>query len=530
MKMPRSSGWKTRVQSVLLAALCGVAAITALPTFAQDPAATATAPVETAVAPAAEAPTEAPAVATADTTTAPAEAVATEAAAPAEAAPAEAAPAPAISKADTVWVLVSAALVIFMTLPGLALFYGGLVRSKNVLSILVQNLVVFSLVAVLWALYGYSFAFTEGNAFIGGTDRLFAAGLNASSIGATFTKGVYIPELAFFVFQGAFASITCALIVGAFAERVKFAGVLLFTVLWFTFAYLPMAHMVWFFPGPDAFTDADAATTALSKSGLLFAKGALDFAGGTVVHINAAIAGLVGAYVIGKRTGYGREALKPHNLTLTMIGASILWFGWFGFNAGSALEAGGVAAIAFVNTFLATAAAVVAWTSVEWMTKGKPSLLGAASGAVAGLVAITPAAGFVGLNGALAIGAIAGVLCLWGVTGLKRLLGADDSLDVFGVHGVGGITGALLTGVFAAPSLGGSGIWDYITETALPEYDIASQVWIQAQGVLVTIALSGTVALVAFLIVKYTVGLRVSEEAEREGLDISSHGEAAYES
>jgi Amt family ammonium transporter len=290
-----------------------------------------------------------------------------------------------------------------------------------------------------------------------------------------------------------------------------------------------MAHMVWFFPGPDAFTDNDAVAGILAKSGFLFAKGALDFAGGTVVHINAAIAGLVGAYVIGKRTGYGREAIKPHNLTLTMIGASILWFGWFGFNAGSALEAGGVAAIAFVNTFLATAAAVVAWTLVEWLTKGKPSLLGAASGAVAGLVAITPAAGFVGLNGALAIGAIAGVLCLWGVTGLKKLLGADDSLDVFGVHGVGGITGALLTGVFAAPSLGGAGIWDYVTETALPEYDIAGQVWIQAQGVLTTIVLSGVVALIAFLIVKYTVGLRVSEEAEREGLDITSHGEAAYE-
>ena len=531
MKMPRSSGWKTRVQSLLLAALCGVAAITALPTFAQDPAASAPAPVETAAAPAADTPPEAPAVATAEATTAPAAAVATEAAAPAaEPAAAEAPPAPTISKPDTVWVLVSAALVIFMTLPGLALFYGGLVRSKNVLSILVQNLVVFSLVAVLWALYGYSFAFTEGSAFIGGTDRLFAAGLNASSIGATFTKGVYIPELAFFVFQGAFASITCALIVGAFAERVKFAGVLLFTVLWFTFAYLPMAHMVWFFPGPDAFTGTDVVDSVLAKSGFLFAKGALDFAGGTVVHINAAIAGLVGAYVIGKRTGYGREAIRPHNLTLTMIGASILWFGWFGFNAGSALEAGGVAAIAFVNTFLATAAAVVAWTLLEWVTKGKPSLLGAASGAVAGLVAITPAAGFVGLNGALAIGAIAGVLCLWGVTGLKRLLGADDSLDVFGVHGVGGITGALLTGVFAAPSLGGAGIWDYVTETALPDYNIAGQVWIQAQGVLVTIVLSGTVALVAFLIVKYTVGLRVSEEAEREGLDITSHGEAAYES
>ena len=513
----RLSGWKTRLQVIGLAALCCVALGTASAAMAQE---TATPPAETTAMPADPA-------ATPPATEVVAEVV-TEAVAPAEA-PAEEAPAPTISKPDTVWVLMSAALVIFMTLPGLALFYGGLVRSKNVLSILVQNLAVFSLVAVLWVLYGYSLAFTEGTQFIGGWDRLFAKGLDATSIGATFTKGVYIPELAFFVFQGAFACITCALIVGAFAERVKFAGVLLFTVLWFTFAYLPMAHMVWFFPGPDAFTDNEAVPGILAKSGFLFAKGALDFAGGTVVHINAAIAGLVGAYVIGKRTGYGREAIKPHNLTLTMIGASILWFGWFGFNAGSALEAGGVAAIAFVNTFLATAAAVVAWTLVEWMTKGKPSLLGAASGAVAGLVAITPAAGFVGLNGALAIGAIAGVLCLWGVTGLKKLLGADDSLDVFGVHGVGGITGALLTGVFAAPSLGGAGIWDYVTETALPEYSIGTQVWIQAQGVLTTIVISGVVALVAFLIVKYTVGLRVSEEAEREGLDITSHGEAAYE-
>jgi len=515
MKTRLFSGWKTRLQVMCLAALCCMALGAVSGAMAQE---TAAAPAETTATSADPA------------TSAPADPVAamTEAAA-AEPAPAEAAPAPSISKPDTVWVLMSAALVIFMTLPGLALFYGGLVRSKNVLSILVQNLAVFSLVAVLWCLYGYSFAFTEGTPFIGGTDRVFAHGLDAAAIGATFTKGVYIPELAFFVFQGAFACITCALIVGAFAERVKFAGVMLFTVLWFTFAYLPMAHMVWFFPGPDAFTGTDVVDSVLAKSGFLFKKGALDFAGGTVVHINAAIAGLVGAYVIGKRTGYGREAIKPHNLTLTMVGASILWFGWFGFNAGSALEAGGVAAIAFVNTFLATAAAVVAWSLVEWISKGKPSLLGAASGAVAGLVAITPAAGFVGLNGALAIGAIAGVLCLWGVTGLKKLLGADDSLDVFGVHGVGGITGALLTGVFAAPSLGGAGIWDYVTETALPDYDIAGQVWIQAQGVLTTIVLSGVVALLAFLIVKYTVGLRVSEEAEREGLDITSHGEAAYE-
>ena len=506
------SGWRTRVHALCLAALCGLM-LTGV-ALAQDPATEAPA-TAVAEAPADIAPPPEPETASVDAA----------AAAPTE----EAAPAPSISKPDTVWVLVSAALVIFMTLPGLALFYGGLVRSKNVLSILIQNLVVFSLVAVLWALYGYSFAFTEGSAFIGGTDRLFASGLDAASIGATFTKGVYIPELAFFVFQGAFACITCALILGAFAERVKFAGVLLFTVLWFTFAYLPMAHMVWFFPGPDAFTDTDAVDGVLAKSGFLFAKGALDFAGGTVVHINAAVAGLVGAYVIGKRTGYGREAIKPHNLTQTMVGASILWVGWFGFNAGSALEAGGVAAIAFVNTFLATAAAVVAWTAAEWLVKGKPSLLGAASGAVGGLVAITPAAGFVGLNGALAIGAIAGVLCLWGVSGLKKLLRADDSLDVFGVHGIGGITGALLTGVFAAPSLGGAGLWDYVTETTLPDYSIAGQVWIQAQGVLVTLVLSGVVALVAFLVVKYTVGLRVAEEAEREGLDITSHGETAYE-
>ena len=516
----RLAGWKTRLQVMILAALCCVALGTGFGAMAQDTAAPATA---STLAPADPAAADTAAVVTEPAAPAPATAT------PAVAVATEASPAPTISKPDTVWVLMSAALVIFMTLPGLALFYGGLVRSKNVLSILVQNLAVFSLVAVLWAVYGYSLAFTEGTQFIGGWDRLFAKGLDATSIGATFTKGVYIPELAFFVFQGAFACITCALIVGAFAERAKFAGVMLFTVLWFTFAYLPMAHMVWFFPGPDAFTDSGVVAGVLAKSGFLFAKGALDFAGGTVVHINAAVAGLVGAYVIGKRTGYGREALKPHNLTLTMIGASILWFGWFGFNAGSALEIGGVASIAFVNTFLATAAAVVAWLLVEWITKGKPSLLGAASGAVAGLVAITPAAGLVGLNGALAIGAIAGVLCLWGVSGLKKMLGADDSLDVFGVHGVGGITGALLTGVFAAPSLGGAGIWDYVTETGVAEYSIGSQVWIQAQGVLITVVLSSVAALVSYLIVKYTVGLRVPEEAEREGLDITSHGESAYE-
>lgn len=439
-----------------------------------------------------------------------------------------AAPVPSLSKPDTVWVLVSACWVIFMTLPGLALFYGGLVRSKNVLSILMQTLAVFAVVAILWALYGYSLAFTEGNAFIGGLDRVLAHGLDAKALAATFSKGVYIPELAFFVFQGAFACIACALVVGAFAERVRFSGVLLFTVLWFTFAYLPMAHMVWFFPGPDAFTSNAVAASVTAKAGYLWAKGALDFAGGTVVHINAAVAGLVGAFMVGKRIGYGREALKPHNLTQTMVGASILWVGWFGFNAGSALEANGTAALAFVNTFLATAAAVVAWTALEWLHKGKPSLLGAASGAVAGLVAITPAAGLVGLMGALAMGAITGALCLWGVGGLKRWLRADDSLDVFGVHGVGGIAGALLTGVFAAPQLGGAGLWDYVSERALPDYNLLTQLWIQLQGVLVTVALSGTVSLLAFVIVKYTVGLRVDADAEREGLDIASHGESAY--
>ena len=508
--------------AMLLAATTFCSAFTVSAQTAPAEPATIAAPAASEAAPPdAAAPTAAPTAAPAEK---PVEAAATEPA-PAEAA---AAPAPTADKGDTAWIMVCAALVIFMTLPGLALFYGGLVRSKNVLSILMQCLVVFSLVAVLWALYGYSLAFTPGNAFIGGGDRLFGAGLNGA-MAATFTKGVYIPELAFFVFQGAFACITCALIVGAFAERVKFAGVLLFTVIWFTFAYTPMAHMVWFFPGPDAFTDAAAAKAATEAAGFLWAKGALDFAGGTVVHINAAIAGLVGAYVIGPRVGYKREAIKPHNLTQTMVGASILWFGWFGFNAGSALEANGVAALAFVNTFLATAAAVLSWSAVEWLARGKPSMLGGASGAVAGLVAITPAAGLVGLMGALALGAIAGVVCFWGVTGLKKLLRADDSLDVFGVHGVGGITGALLTGVFAAPSLGGAGLWDYITETAIADYSIATQVWVQLQGVLVTVALSGVVSLVAFLVVKYTVGLRVNEDAEREGLDIASHGEAAYE-
>ena len=457
--------------------------------------------------------------------TATAPAAATAASAPA----APAAPAAVPNKGDTAWIMICTALVILMTLPGLGLFYGGLVRSKNMLSVLMQCMVIFSLIAVLWAVYGYSIAFTEGGAFFGGFDRLFLAGLTPESVAATFSKGVVIPEYTFFSFQGAFATITCCLIIGAFAERAKFAAVLAFIVLWFTFSYLPIAHMVWFWPGPDAFTDAAAAEAATAASGFLFQMGALDFAGGTVVHINAAVAGLVGAYVIGKRIGFGKEAMKPHSLTLTMVGASLLWFGWFGFNAGSALEATGGSALAFANTFLATSGAVLTWTLGEWLSKGKPSMLGAASGAVAGLVAVTPAAGFVGPMGAIIIGLVAGLLCLWGVSGLKRMLGADDSLDVFGVHGVGGILGALLTGVFASPDLGGTGIYDYVANAVAADYSIAGQVWTQLKAVLITIVWSGVVSFIAYKLVDLVIGLRVPEEEEREGLDITSHGETAYE-
>lgn len=437
--------------------------------------------------------------------------------------------APTPNKGDSAWMMLCTIIVIFMTLPGLGLFYGGLVRSKNMLSVLIQCFVVFALVVVLWTLYGYSLAFTTGNAFFGGTDRLLMKGLNAAANAATFSRGVVIPELVFFAFQAAFAAITCALIVGAFAERIKFSAVLIFTVIWFTFAYTPMAHMVWFFPGPDAYLDAASAAAANASAGFLFARGALDFAGGTVVHINAASAGLVGAYLVGQRLGYGREAIKPHNLTMTMAGASMLWVGWFGFNAGSALEANAVAGLAFANTLIAPAAAVLAWLAGEWIGKGKPSMLGAASGAVAGLVAITPAAGLVGLGGALLIGCAGGFACFWGVNGLKRLLRADDALDVFGVHGIGGMVGALLTAVFAAPSLGGTGIWDYLANDVSPVYSIWSQLQIQATGIGLTLLWSGTVALIAFKLADWMVGLRVTQEQEREGLDISSHGEAAYE-
>jgi Amt family ammonium transporter len=491
--------------------------------IAQEKKADAPAAAPAAAAPAAAAPaTPAPAAAAAP-------------AAGAAAAPA-AAPAPVPNKGDVAWMLTCTALVLLMSVPALALFYGGMVRSKNMLSMLMQVFVVFSLITVLWCVYGYSLAFTEGNKFIGGLDRLFLKGTADTNAGtfamaATFSKGVVIPELLFVAFQCTFAAITCCLILGAFAERAKFAGVLLFVVLWFTFAYTPIAHMVWFWMGPDAYTDAKVVEAMNAKAGWIWQMGALDFAGGTVVHINAGVAGIVGAYVVGKRIGWGKEAMTPHNLPMTMIGAALLWFGWFGFNAGSALEAGNSAVLAFINTFLATACAVLSWLVCEWMFKGKPSMLGAASGAVAGLVAITPAAGNVGIPGAFAIGLIAGVVCLWGVSGLKKMLKADDSLDVFGVHAVGGIVGAILTGVFASPDLGGPGyVSDWVTAAMIKpaDYKIIDQVITQATAVGITIVWSGVVAFIAYKIADLVVGMRVPEEEEREGLDITAHGESAY--
>lgn len=463
------SGWKARLHTILLIALCIVSPL-AFDASAQDAAQTGAEPVAStaAAAPAAE----------------------------------KAVPAPVVDKGDTAWMLTSTLLVLLMTVPGLALFYGGMVRSKNVLSVLAQVISVFSLLILLWVAYGYSLAFAGGGAWVGTLDKVFLKGVGVDSLADTFSAGFKLPEYAFVAFQATFAGITGALIVGAFAERARFAAVLLFAVLWFTFGYLPIAHMVW------------------AGSGFLFGLGALDFAGGTVVHINAGVAGLIGSYFVGKRLGFGREALKPHNVTFTFIGAALLWVGWFGFNAGSALEANGTAALAFLNTLLATAAALLAWALTEKLAKKKSSVLGIASGAVAGLVGITPAAGTVGPLGAIVIGAVAGVVCVWGVNGLKRWLKADDSLDVFGVHGIGGIVGAILTGVFTAPALGGTGAADF---------SVAKQVAIQLLGVGITIVWIGAVSVVAFLIAKAAFGLRVGEDAEREGLDITSHGETAYE-
>ena len=459
-----------------------------------------------------------PMLVSADTTPA---APAATAAAPAAAAPA-AAPAPVPNKGDTTWMLISTALVIMMTIPGLALFYGGLVRTKNMLSVLTQVFVIFCLISVLWAIYGYSMAFgTPGgslNSFIGGFGKAFLKGVTPDSVVETFSKGVVIPELVFMVFQLTFAAITTALVVGGFAERIKFSSLLVFSVLWFTFSYLPMAHMVWFWGGPSAYGD---------PAGFVFSKGALDFAGGTVVHINAGMAALMGAIVIGKRVGYPKTAMPPHSLTMTMIGASLLWVGWFGFNAGSNLEATGTAVLAMVNTTLATAAAALSWMFAEWLFKGKPSLLGATSGAVAGLVAVTPAAGFAGPMGAIVLGLVVGLVCLWSVSVLKKMFGYDDTLDVFGVHAIGGIVGAIGTGIVVSPALGGTGVFDYATGK-VAEFSMSAQVISQLWGVGTAVVWSGVVSFVLFKVIDMVMGLRVSEEAEREGLDIAEHGEKAY--
>ncbi len=436
--------------------------------------------------------------------------------------------APVPNKGDTAWMIVATVLVLMMCVPGLGLFYGGMARQKNMLSVLMQTFMLTCLLGVLWAIYGYSIAFTEGTTpFFGGFSRLFLSGMTPDSTVATFSKGVVIPEYIYMCFQLAFAVITPALIVGAFAERMKFSAILFFMVLWFTFSYLPIAHMVWFWSGPDAFTSAEAGAKANELAGFIFGKGALDFAGGTVVHINAGIAGLVGALVLGKRVGFGKEAMPPHSVTMTMIGASLLWVGWFGFNVGSNLEASGFATLVFANTLLATCAAAASWMFVEWFTKGKPSMLGAASGAISGLVAITPACGFAGPMGAIVLGLIVSPLCFIFVTKVKSALGYDDSLDVFGVHCVGGIFGALATGILVNPALGGTGVYDYVAN-AVGAYDMATQMTSQAWGVGVTILWSASVAFIAYKLVDKVIGLRVSEEVEREGLDTAEHGERAY--
>ncbi len=445
-----------------------------------------------------------------------------------------AAEAPLPSKGDTAWMLTATALVLLMSVPALALFYGGLVRTKNMLSVLMQVFVGFSLITVLWCVYGYSLAFTEHNAIIGGLSRVFLSGIfdarsGTFALASTFSKHTPMYEVVYVAFQATFAGITCCLILGSLVERIRFSAVLLFLVIWFTFSYCPIAHMVWYWAGPDAYSAPDKVQAANASAGLIWQWGALDFAGGTVVHINAGVAGLVGAFILGKRVGLGREPMAPHSLTMTMIGASLLWFGWFGFNAGSALEANGSAALAFMNTYLATACAVLSWMFAEWVLKGKPSMLGAASGAVAGLVAITPAAGNVGIPGAFVIGLGVGGVCLWGVTGLKRLIRADDSLDVFGVHAVGGAFGALMTGIFNSPALGGPGSTvDWVQGTSgYP--GIWRQLLAQFEAVCLVVVWTAVVAFIAFLVVKLLVGLRVPEDEEREGLDISSHGERAYD-
>jgi Amt family ammonium transporter len=440
--------------------------------------------------------------------------------------------APVFNNGDVAWLLVATAFVLLMSLPGLALFYGGMVRSKNMLSTLMQVFTIFCVIAVLWVVYGYSLAFSNGNAFFGGLGKMLLEGVVYDANGffvatATFSKGVVIPEMLFAFFQLTFAAITVSLIAGGYAERMKFSAVLIFSVLWFTFSYIPLAHMVWWWPGPDAYTSPDVVAELNATAGYLWQLGALDFAGGTVVHINAGIAGLVAAIFVGKRSGLGKTSMAPHSLVMTMIGAALLWFGWFGFNAGSNLEANGYAVLAFGNTLFATAVAAVTWLGVEWIIKGKPSLLGIVSGAIAGLVAITPACGFVGIQGALVIGLAAGAICFFAVAYLKNKLGYDDALDAFGVHAVGGIVGAILTGIFVDPALGGAG---YVTDGWVGPtfgYDSA-QIMIQVKAVLIAIVWSGAVSAVILAALKYTIGLRVSPEVEATGLDLAEHGEKAY--
>jgi Amt family ammonium transporter len=449
---------------------------------------------------------------------------------------AAAAAGPVVDKGDTAWMLIATALVLMMSVPGLALFYGGLVRTKNMLSVLTQVFVIVCLVAVIWVCWGYSLAFTEGGPFIGGASKLFLAGVGAESLAATFSNGVYIPEYAFICFQMTFACLTPALIVGGFSERVKFSGLMLFVTLWVTFVYFPIAHMVWYWDGPDGIAAAAAAGDAAlaeanARAGAIFQMGALDFAGGTVVHINAGIAGLIGAIMLGKRVGYPREPMPPHSLVMTMIGASLLWIGWFGFNAGSNLEANGVTAVAFINTFAATAAAGLSWVLVEQASGGKPSLLGAVTGAVAGLVAITPASGFAGPMGAVVLGLIVSPICYVFVAKVKAHFGYDDSLDVFGVHCVGGIIGALATGILVDPALGGQGIADYAARPGSAVFGypgLGPQLWAQTKAVLLTLAWSGIGSAILYAAIDKTIGLRASEDAQREGLDLAEHGERAY--
>lgn len=451
---------------------------------------------------------------------------------------------PTVNKGDNAWLMTSAALVLLMTIPGLALFYGGLVRAKNMLSVLMHVFYSVCIVGIIWVLFGYSLAFTGGSPWIGGFSKAFLSGVTTDSMAATFTVGAAVSEYAYIAFQMTFAMITPALMVGAFAERMKFSAVALLLPLWVIFIYFPIAHMVWYWAGPDAIDAAakavaaaadDAAKTkaqaaldeVLADAGKIFSWGAIDFAGGTVVHINAGIAGLVGAIMVGKRTGYGKELMPPHSMVMTMIGGSLLWVGWFGFNVGSNLEATGTAGLAMINTFVATCGAALSWMFAEWMIKGKPSLLGVVTGAVAGLVAVTPAAGFSGPVGAIVLGLVAGVVCLFFCSAIKHMFGYDDALDVFGVHAVGGIVGALATGILVNPALGGTGIFDYVTGK-VAEYDFATQMIAQTKGVLLTIVWSGVGTAIILFIISIIVGLRVTVDKEREGLDLTEHGERAY--